>query len=60
MLTGTPRKKLLEMSSRQIQKNKQGHSKALHGAHGRPLCPSANPMIRAKQLNVKETNSEGI
>lgn len=43
-----------------MQKNKKGYSKALQGAYDRPLFPGAKPMIRAKQLDVKETNNEGI
>lgn len=62
MLTGIPEKQInnnTETSSRQVQ-NKKGDSKARHGTSDRPFFPGTNSMNRAKQLDVKEANNEGI
>lgn len=52
MLTGIPggggEEHHMEVSSKQIQKNRKGYSKALQGAYDRPLFPGPNPMNRAK------------
>lgn len=60
MLTGIPggggEEHHKEVSSKQIQKNKMGYSKALQGAYDRPLFPGPNPVIRPSN----EMNNEGI